>query len=64
MYMLDTSACVDLIRGRASETELPSPSECVLSRGPCPSAWTTLVIGNIRAFQRVAGLPCLEWTKA
>jgi tRNA(fMet)-specific endonuclease VapC len=31
MYMLDTSVCVDLIRGRVSETDLPAPSECVLS---------------------------------
>ncbi len=129
MYMLGTSVCVDLIRGRASETELPSPSECVLSvitvaelevgirRSTRPTAqrqaveaftsffeivpWdlqaashygefrvdlekrgmaigpldlliaahahrlgATLVTGNIREFQRVAGLTCLEWTKA
>ncbi|HEY6321600.1 MAG TPA: type II toxin-antitoxin system VapC family toxin [Thermoanaerobaculia bacterium] len=129
MYMLDTSVCVDLIRGRASETELPSRSECVLSvitvaelevgirRSTRPAAqrqaveaftsffevfpWdlqaashygelrvdlekrgigigpldlliaahahqlgAALVTGNIREFQRVSGLSCLEWTKS
>lgn len=124
--MLDTSVCVDLIRGRASETDLPSTSECVLSvitvaelevgirRSARPAAqrqaveaftsffeivpWdlqtasyygalrvdlekrglgigpldmliaahahrlgATLVTGNIREFQHVAGLSCLEW---
>jgi tRNA(fMet)-specific endonuclease VapC len=31
MYMLDTSVCVALLRGRAARTGLPAVSECVLS---------------------------------
>jgi tRNA(fMet)-specific endonuclease VapC len=30
-YLLDTSVCVSLIRGRASAAHLPAASECVLS---------------------------------
>jgi len=30
-YMLDTSVCVSLIRGRAVKARLPATSECVLS---------------------------------
>jgi tRNA(fMet)-specific endonuclease VapC len=30
-FMLDTSACVDLLRGRAPAARLPPVSECVLS---------------------------------
>lgn len=30
-YMLETSVCVSLIRGRASAARLPEASECVLS---------------------------------
>ena len=29
--MLDTSVCVDLLRGRAAQADLPAPAECVLS---------------------------------
>src|SRR5262245_58099908 len=29
--MLDTSVCVDLLRGRVAKARLPAPSECVLS---------------------------------
>lgn len=30
-YMLDTSVCVALLRGRAAESVLPAASDCVLS---------------------------------
>lgn len=30
-YMLDTSVCVDLLRGRAAPAPLPAASDCVLS---------------------------------
>ena len=29
--MLDTSVCVDLLRGRVAKARLPAPSECALS---------------------------------
>jgi tRNA(fMet)-specific endonuclease VapC len=31
LYLLDTSVCVSLLRGRATETRLPEVSECALS---------------------------------
>jgi predicted nucleic acid-binding protein len=31
LYLLDTSVCVALLRGRATETRLPEVSECALS---------------------------------
>jgi tRNA(fMet)-specific endonuclease VapC len=31
LYLLDTSVCVALLRGRAAETRLPEVSECALS---------------------------------
>jgi tRNA(fMet)-specific endonuclease VapC len=31
LYLLDTSVCVSLLRGRASEGRLPEVSECALS---------------------------------
>ena len=30
-YMLDTSVCVDLLRGRAAKEQLPAVTECVIS---------------------------------
>ena len=30
-YMLETSVCVELLRGRKPEARLPPPSDCVLS---------------------------------
>jgi predicted nucleic acid-binding protein len=31
LYLLDTSVCVALLRGRATESRLPEVSECALS---------------------------------
>lgn len=31
LFLLDTSVCVDILRGRVTSTGLPSPGECCLS---------------------------------
>ncbi len=39
LFLLDSSVCVDLLRGRVSSTQLPATSDCFISRIVSAELW-------------------------